>query len=406
MTATAWLTIEDYPPRPTTNDLLSFFGIPPSSPSELDDNINKKRRFWHKAAQTAPPEGRERALAISQAIKEAANALKRGAEAQGGGAASDSTFDASAIHDPRTIDELWRVIQRLIFRQRFREAVELARAGSEKWPTSTEPFVAFAWTVQMAIAQGSTDVAPTTLGQAINVLEMVMRTTGGVREYRIMIGLLQAAGRTDDALRTSYEAEKALQPFPADMLGVRVALLARNGDLNGALVTAAAAVHRNPSDDGTRAECVDALLRFAIDRLLPVRTQETAAVYGRLVRVAAWCAQGVPDLEDRVRLHRLWAANCGQRVFAGNPALRSFVAIISGFTLLPVYNAMASRPSWQVLLDGPASKGRAKRRKMRNAAFYQVASSPHVYAVHETVSQQLPWTESGQWPDLEPLLKG
>jgi hypothetical protein len=405
MTATAWLTTADYPPRPSHNDLLSFFGIPPDPPENLDDNIGKKRRYWHKAAQTAPPDGRERALAISQAIKEATNALKRGGEAQGGTTSAGGADDTYTL-EPKTLDELWRVIQRLIFRQRFKEAVACANAGSAKWPQSAEPLVAFAWTVQMALTQGSTEVAPGTVNEAIKVLGGVLRGRADAREYRIMIGLLQGAGRDADALATSYAAEKVLRPFPPDMLGTRVVLLARFGDTDTAMVTAAAAVHRNPNDDGVRGECVDALLRFALEKLMPVSSPELAAAYARLVNVAAWCAQGVPDLEDRVRLHRLWAVNCGQKVFAGNPAMRSFVAIISGFLLLPVYNMASSRPSWQILLEGPSTKTRAKRRTTQNAAFYQVASSPHVQAVHDTIGVRFSWVNAGHWPELETLLNG
>jgi hypothetical protein len=402
----AWLTIEDYPSRPTPTDLLSFFGIPPDPESKLDDNINRKRRHWHRLAQTAPPEGRRLAEAVKSAIAEAANALKRGAAAAGGGpAASQSPVDASAFHDPKTVDELWRVIQRLLFRQRYADAIECARVAARKWPNSTEPFVAYAWVVNTALAQGDHGLPTNSVDQAIRVMERVMQVSAGGREYRIIIGLLQTAGRIDEALERSYQAEDALQPFPADMLGLRVGLQARAGDIDAAMVTAVVAVHGHPSDDGIRGECVDALLGFALQRLLPVSSPESALAYGRLVRVAAWCADGVPDLEDRVRMHRLWAANCAQKVFAGNVALRSFVAIISGFLLLPVYNSASSRPSWQVLQDGPVTIGRAKTRRMKNFAFYQVASSPYVKAVHEDAAGKFSWVhESGRWPDLEALV--
>lgn len=406
MADTAWITVADYPTQPNAHDLLAFFGVPPDPESELDENINRKRRFWHKAAQTAPPEGRQRALAVKEAIKEAAAALKRGGDAHGGRSGSTAPAEPVVVRDPKTIDELWQIIQRLIFRQRYGEAVDVAKAGAEKWPEEREPFLAYAWTVQMALAQGGVAVPPSSVDQAIDVLERVMRTTADGRMYRILIGLLQSAGRVDEALRKSYEAEKVLVPFPADMLGLRVALQARSGDIDSAMVTAVAAVHGSPNDDGIRGECVDALLQFAVDEILPVASDEEQRIYGRLVRVAAWCARGVPDLEDRVRLHRLWAANCAQRVFAGNWALRSFVAIVSGFLLLPVYNKVSSRPSWQVLNDGPHTTGRVKRRRLKNVAFYQVASSPHVQEVHRDVSGRFSWThESGRWPELAKLLE-
>jgi hypothetical protein len=405
MAETAWMMVADYPVRPAEEDLLSFFGVPPDPVSQLDENISRKRRYWHKAAQTAPPEGRRRAEAIKEAIREASNALKRGGEASGGSTTTDGSVDPSILHDPKTVEELWRVIQRLIFRQRYDEAVDCAARAEKKWPSSVEPVVAFAWAVQMAIAQESTSVSGAATIKAIQGLEKVISSGGDAREYRIIAGLLDATGRTQEALARLNDAGRVLVPFPADMLGLRVTLLARSGDIDDAMVTAVAAVNERPSDDGIRGECVDALLQFALRSLLPVTSSEDATQYGRLVRVAAWCAKGVPDLEDRVRVHRLWAANCDQRVFAGNPALRSFVAIVSGFLLLPLYNYLRCRPSWQILNEGPIERGSAKRRKIRNFAFYQVASSPHVELAHRGARESFAWAPDPEaWPELSSLL--
>jgi len=405
MTETTWLVIADYPARPSERDLLSFFGVPPDPASQLDENISRKRRYWHKAAQTAPAEGRRRAEAIKEAIREATNALKRGGEASGGGAKTDGSPDVSVRHDPKTLEELWRIIQSLIFRQRYQDAVECAARAEKKWPSSVEPVVAFAWTVQMGIAQEGTGIPAAAVAKAIQGLEGVISSGGDAREYRIIAGLLDSTGRTQEALSRLNDAARVVVPFPADMLGLRVTLLARVGDINDAMVTAVAAVNESPSDDGIRGECVDALLDFALSSLLPVTSAEDAVRYGRLVRVAAWCAKGVPDLEDRVRVHRLWAANCDQRVFSGNPALRSFVAIISGFLLLPVYNHVRCRPSWQILNEGPVGEGSPKRRRIRNFAFYQVASSPHVQLAHRGARENFPWAPDAEgWPELSSLL--
>ena len=402
--ADAWLTLQDYPQNPTHGDLLSFFGVPPDPEERLDENISKKRRYWSKAAQTAPLEGRNRANAIVQAIKEAASAIKRGSEASGGGTTSDRRVDPSAQHDPRTLEELWQIIQRLIYRQRFRDAVQCAQVGANKWPDSSEPLVAFAWSVQMGLADGSLEIPEKVVDRAIRAMQHAMAFQTGAREFRILIGLLQSAGRGGEALKESFKAETLISPFPADLLGTRVALQVRVGQIDQAMKTAARAVFRDPADDNIRAECVDALLQFAVDKLLPVASEESAMHYGRVIRVAAWCADGVPDLEDRVRLHRLWATNCNQRVFTGNVAFRSFAAIISGFLLLPLYNHMASKPTWEVLNLGPAVDGRG--RKQKNFAFYQVAASGHVQAVHEEIMTRFVWAnQSGQWPELSSLIE-
>jgi len=71
-----------------------------------------------------------------------------------------------------------------------------------------------------------------------------------------------------------------------------------------------------------------------------------------MVDVAAWCSYGVPEAEDKVRVHRMWAANAGQRVFTGSWKLRSFLAVCTGFISLPIHNYVRSSPAWRVFSEG------------------------------------------------------
>jgi hypothetical protein len=73
-----------------------------------------------------------------------------------------------------------------------------------------------------------------------------------------------------------------------------------------------------------------------------------------MVDVAAWCSDGVPEAEDQVRVHRMWAANAGQRVFTGSWKLRSFLAVCTGFISLPIHNYVGSSPAWNVFSEGLA----------------------------------------------------
>jgi hypothetical protein len=124
-----------------------------------------------------------------------------------------------------------------------------------------------------------------------------------------------------------------------------------------------------------RAEATDVLVGWLSAKLLPIKSAADLARYVEMVDVAAWCSDGVPDAEDQVRVHRMWAANAGKRVFVGSWKLRSFLAVCTGFISLPIHNYLRSSPAWQVFADG---LGKTEH----DEAFTIVASPQYVRRAH------------------------
>jgi hypothetical protein len=98
-----------------------------------------------------------------------------------------------------------------------------------------------------------------------------------------------------------------------------------------------------------------------------------------MVDAAAWCSHGVPEAEDMVRVHRMWATNAGQRVFIGSWKLRSFFAVCTGFISLPIHNWMRSAPAWQVFIKGMQG---LQQQQPPTEAFIIVAGPQYVQRAH------------------------
>ena len=112
----------------------------------------------------------------------------------------------------------------------------------------------------------------------------------------------------------------------------------------------------------------------------------------------------VPEAEDFVRFHRMWASNADQPVFGGNWQWRAFFGLITLFIALPLINASTAKPAWQVLLTGPSLTEQKKRNaavSAQNRAWFMVTRNAYVEPVHEKA--KLPWQERpGQWPQIDP----
>ena len=55
-----WETTLTLPRGASYEQMLEFFGIPPSTIEALDDNISKKRRRWNHMSNSGNPAGRRR----------------------------------------------------------------------------------------------------------------------------------------------------------------------------------------------------------------------------------------------------------------------------------------------------------------------------------------------------------
>ena len=400
----AWLNTADFAPVPTPKDLEEFFGIPPSPPAELGANIREKRKYWKKKQQKARSDDALRfAGAVLQAVADAEDALKRGAAATGGG---ESGFQPGAPdRAPASIDDVWRELERLLFRGRYSDALERVQGYEQRWGA----YPAFVDMRSVVIL----DAAQNMPGAVFNsrVLESAIAGTRQVLEqlgpsearYLTLVELLQVAGQASQIPDVFSEARHRLAKLSASFQVRELALRFKQEEWTPVLRHCVRLVQESSDDRALRSELVQLMINRAVAELLPLTSEAAVLEYKRIVSTAAWIADGVPEAEDFVRAHRMWASNADQPVFGGNWQWRAFLGLITLFLALPLVNSSNARPAWQVLLNGQAS-GQQKKRKAaidaQNRQWFLVTRNAYIEPVHE--KSKLPWQQKpGPWPEVD-----
>ena len=406
-TATAdleWLQATDYSAVPTPVDLQSFFGIPPSPPEDLDRNIREKRKYWKsKQSKARSEEALRFSEAVLQAIDDGEDALKRGAAASGGG---DAEFESATVdRAPTTVDEVWRELERLLFRGRHREALQRMEMYDAAWG-SYPAFIDMRNVVILEAAQSdpSVVISPQLMDSAIAGARQVISQLGPSEvRYVTLLELLEVANRTDQIPAVFDEAFAAIANPSANFRVRRLTLSFKLQDWDSGLRTCVSLVNDAPGDRGLRSEIVQMIIARAVADLLPLDSETAVNHYRTAVAVAAWVADGVPEAEDFVRPHRMWASNSDQPVFGGNWQWRAFFALVTAFIALPLINRAAAKPAWQVVLTGPAAPGKEKKRAgkimSQNRTWFLATRNSYVEAVHEHAC--LPWRSGSEWPSLD-----
>jgi hypothetical protein len=403
-TALDWLNTTDYAPVPTPGDLEEFFGIPPSPPEALGGNIREKRKHWKKKQQKArSDEALKFAGAVLQAIADAEDALKRGAAASGGGGGEFQP--GAAEHSPASVDDVWRELERLLFRGRYREALDRVRRYEDRWGAYPSFIDMRAEVILEAVENvpGLT-LDPSVLQSAIVGARQVLQQLAPTEaRFLTLIELLQIAGRGQEVPGVFAEAAKRLGKVSASFRVRELVLKFRKEAWPAVLRSCVALVRESGNDRALRSELVQMIIGRAVDELLPLRSPQAVQSYKEVVATAAWIANGVPEAEDFVRMHRMWASNADQPVFAGNWQWRAFFGLITLFIGLPLLNSSMSHPAWQVLLAGPALAETKKRNgaiAAQNRAWFLVTRNSYMEVVHEKC--KLPWQERpGQWPEID-----
>ena len=372
----AWMTTSTLPRGASYQTMLEFFGIPPYSAERLDENILKKRRAWHHKSNSGNPVGRIKAKEVVALIQRAAQALKRGmVDDTGGGAESEIP---SAVF--QTLEELWKIISEYVFADDYTVALQAAREATSRWGMTPEAASVLAWVVATGFNTGNL-IHPGLLAEGMQAAEIAVHgQPGEARNWENKVSLLVASSRMPDALAAIRDAERSL----AGRLTARLHVLCAQASVSlnraeEAMVAAVRAVHTALPDPDTataiRAEATELLITWVAANLLPIKSAATLSRYVEMVNAAAWCSHGVPEAEDMVRVHRMWAANAGKRVFVGSWKLRSFLAVCTGFISLPIHNYLRSSPAWQVFAEGLDPKKRGE-------SFAIVASPQYVQRAH------------------------
>ena len=366
-----WATEPWLPPRPSNEQMLEFFGIPPHSAEALEDNIGAKRRYWNHKANGGNPRGREKAEEVLGLIQRISLALTRGASDQQGGGAQAEIPDAVF----ETLEELWRILSEYVFADEYDDAIAVAREAVNRWHNA-DAAAALAWVVSTVISSDGF-AAPALLAEGLQAAqEAVREQPGELRNWESAASLLVADDKIAEAVAAIDQAERATGGRVSAMLYViKTRAMVTQGRLDEAMVSAIRAVTgAEPAKAAAiRSEATDILVDAAA-ALLPVTSDATLTRFTDLVGVAAWCSFGVPEAEDRVRAYRMWATNAGKRVFVGSDRMRSFLAVLTGFISLPIHNYVRSRAAWQIFNEGQG--------KDLTLSFVIVAAPAYVQKIH------------------------
>lgn len=409
-TAIEWMDATEFAEVPTPRDLQEFFGIPPSPPDDLGANIRAKRKYWKKKEQKArSDDALNYAGAVLQAIADAEDALTRGAAATGGG---EGEFQPRASdRAPMSIDDVLRELERLLFRGRYRDALDRVQRYQERWHEYPR-FTDMRSVVILEAAQNvpgivlDPRVLQSAIGGAYQVLHQIGPTEAG---YLTLIELLEIAGRAAEIPEVFAEAGRRLPQISAAFRVRELAIRFKSEPWNPLLRYCIELVRQSGDDRALRSELVQMIIGRASAELLPLNSAEAVRAYQTVVAAAAWIADGVPEAEDFVRTHRMWASNADQPVFGGNWQWRAFFGLITLFIALPLLNSSMAKPAWQVLMAGPSLAETSKTSKTskrkgavsaQNRAWFLVTLNAYIEPVHEKC--KLPWQERpGQWPEVD-----
>lgn len=393
MSATAvgdWIQSLNVSEKPDDAELRGFFGVPPDPEDKLDANIRRKRRAWRsKLRERKASTAAERKVTMAlRLIDELERRLKRGVV--------DEDFDLEELREEYTaqpetrvdeIDELWRVLEELLAAGRPEEALRVANEARSRFPDEAQAHAGFAWVA--AVTSRSDPNASATLRRdglqsAKKALEQESVGNLDRADLYAWTAILQID--LDDFLaarETIDQASKQLGSLTPWLHSHRCEARAQLGDIEGAAADALAAVNGAPEDSSLRSNTAAALVNAARATLLPITSTEVLVHYEQVVMLAAWCADGVPEAEDHVRPYRLWAAQAASRSYIGRVEIRSIMAVLSGFLLLPLLNRSRSLPVWKMFLDGPQKHGEMGK---------VVAASAIARFVHQGLEQKLPWS--------------
>jgi hypothetical protein len=353
------------------DQMLEFFGIPPYAADTLDDNISKKRSYWNHKSNGGNPVGRQKAADVLTLIQRVSQALKRGAAEDTGGGA-EAEIPASVF---RTLEELWRILSEYVFADDYDDALRVAREAVSRWHNA-DAASALAWVVATEV-NTSGFAHPALLKEGLEAARFASSQQPDVaRNWESVASLLLASSQPAEALAAVESAERAAGSRTTGMLYLlRTRAAVSLGRADDAMTAAVKAVTKAAPDlaAAVRSEATDILVGWAAT-LLPIKSGADLTRYREMIGVAAWCSYGVPEAEDKVRAHRMWATNAAKRVFVGSTRMRSFLAVCTGFISLPIHNYLRSRLAWQVFNEGQGEE--------LTEAFYVVAGPAYVQKIH------------------------
>jgi hypothetical protein len=376
-----WVNETEAPPRPTIEQALAFFGVPPDPPQQLEDNIARKQRSWRLKLR----ERRHTAVAVRKVeqVLETIDVIADVARSMTGPQPGDlPAMLTESLHMPVALARhLPAAVDRLLAHGRVAEALGTAYDAYVRFDAVAITGASLARAIARAIADGtSADARLRRLG-----IEAGLRALkGGARDDRLIeaMATLIAGMPPEIALRHVNDLREALGPtaIHVPLLTEGCVAAAALGRLEEAADLARLALALDP-DEATRLTIVEALVAAA-QQLLPLAAHEELVRYSRLVEVAAWCAHGSASAEAIARPHRLWAAQAGSHLSMEGRAA-GLVTVLFGFLPQPLVVALLRTPQWEILHKGPEGSDRGD--------LARVMDNPLVDQLHRSVVSRFEW---------------
>ncbi len=296
-----WEITSTLPSGASYEQMLEFFGIPPSTVEALDDNISKKRRRWNHMSNSGTPAG----LAEGSRGSQADPARLASSQARHGRRPGRRRRTEIPAPVSETLEELWRILSGYVFADEHDEALRVARAAVAR-RQNADTASALAWVVASMV--NSTGFAhPRLVAEGLDAAQFAVREQPAeVRSWESTANLLLASSMVQDAVAAIDQAEQATDGQATALLYLlRTRAMAILKRPDKAMVAAVRAVTRAEPGVATalRFEVTDILISWAA-AMLPIKSGVDLTRYTEMVNVAAWCSHGVPEAEDRVRPYR------------------------------------------------------------------------------------------------------
>lgn len=389
----SYLLIEE-PKSYQKADILDFFGIPPKPESELAKSIKAKRQFWGRRANGVG--GREQAKKIKDWIQKLSKILEDGAfPDQPIIHTADGGF--KVVGEPTTPAELAEQIEFFLRQGDIAGVLTLVDNAVNHWPGDPEVLLIVALALTELLrdhfdqinAEWRARTDSVTL-QALNVLP------GNADAWNARARFALAVNNLAELEGIDQQAQAWGIALPAEVYGSIAAAAFRSGNRDAGIRQLIRQVLVSGGDPAVRSMATDTMLTEAVVPLLPILDKRSAVLYDEAVAVAAWLADGVPESQAEILGHRIWAQQATSRVFTGDPSMKSFLGVLTGFIALPIYSRAMSRPGWRVLRDGPMDKVTWRQ-------FPLIADGEFVEAVHSRAHRKFEWQQAvGQkWPNRE-----
>lgn len=375
-------------------DILDFFGIPPKPENELAKSIKEKRQFWGKRANGVG--GREQAKKIKDWIQKLSKILEDG-EFPDQPIVHTADGGFKVVGEPNTPAELAEQLELFLRQGDIANVLTLVQNAVNRWPGDPEVLLLVALALTELLRDHFDLISGEWRARADSAtLQALHALPGNPDAWNARARYALAVNNLVELEGLDQQAQARGMTLPAEVHGSIAAAAFRSGNRDAGIRQLIRQVLVSGGDPAVRSVATDTMLAEVVTPLLPILDKKSAVSYDEAVTVAAWLADGVPESQAEILGHRIWAQQANSRVFTGDPSLKSFLGILTGFIALPLYSRAMSRPGWRVLRDGPMDKVTWRQ-------FPLIADGEFVEAVHARAFRKFEWQQAvGQkWPNRE-----